>query len=77
MTVCCLYDEILYFIIQFDFKMAGSETVVERCIPLVTSVSPHEESMFSSDVLSSFLYRAQKLTFSIISINKHYAYRHC
>ena len=40
-------------------------------------LSPHKESMFSSDVLSSFLYRAQKLTFSLISIYKHYAYRYC
>ena len=40
-------------------------------------LSPHEESMFSSDVLSSFLYWAQKLTFPLISIYKHYAYRHC
>ena len=52
MTVCCLYDEILYFIIQFDFKMAGSETVVERCVRLVTSVGrrKNSESSWGIDV---------------------------
>ena len=44
MTVCCPYDKMLYFIIQFDFKMAGSETVAERCVGLVTSVGRSKNS---------------------------------
>ena len=44
MTVCCPYDKILYFIIQFDVKMAGSETVAERCVGLVTSVGRSKNS---------------------------------
>ena len=56
MTVCCPYDKMLYFIIQFDFKMAGSETVAERCVGLVTSVGRSKNSESHETIRLRFMY---------------------